>query len=215
VTVTSPTSLTVTAPAHAAGRVNIRVTADFGSSAIVSNDYYTFVAPPTVTQVSPSTGSIKGATVVTLTGTNFTKVTGVAFGTGAGTGLKVISATSLQVTTPSHVAGVVDVRVTTSGGLSAVTAADHYTYGPPPVVTKVSPMSGAAAGGTVVTITGTSLAGATAVTFGGTPGTHVTVVSATSLTVMSPAHAVGPVDIRVVTRFGKSAVVAADRYSYR
>ena len=58
------------------------------------------------------------------------------------------------------------VTVSTPGGTSATSAADEYTYIPAPTVTKVSPTSGPAAGGTTVTITGTNLTGASEVKFG-------------------------------------------------
>ena len=48
-----------------------------------------------------------------------------------------------------------------------------------PAVSGVSPTSGPVAGGTLVTITGTGFTGATAVDFGTTPATGLTVVSDT------------------------------------
>jgi hypothetical protein len=85
-----------------------------------------------------------------------------------------------------------------------------------PVVTKVAPIQGPAAGGTKVTIDGSEFLGSeeTAVAFGGVPATSVTVVSATKLTAYAPAHAAGIVDVTVSTPFGASAHVAADRYRY-
>jgi hypothetical protein len=56
---------------------------------------------------------------------------------------------------------------------------------PVPVITSFTPTTGAA--GTVVTISGTDLDGATAVTFNGTPAGPITNNTATSLTVSAPA----------------------------
>ena len=75
--------------------------------------------------------------------------------------------------------GTVDVTVTTPGGTSATSPADQFTYVAAPTVTGLSPTSGPAAGGTLVTITGTGFTGATAVDFGTTPATSFTVVSDT------------------------------------
>ena len=75
--------------------------------------------------------------------------------------------------------GTVDVTVTTPGGTSATSAADQFTYTAAPTVTGLSPTSGPAAGGTLVTITGTGFTGATAVDFGTTAATSFTVVSDT------------------------------------
>jgi hypothetical protein len=86
---------------------------------------------------------------------------------------------------------------------------------PPPAVTGVSPASGSTSGGTLVTITGTNLSGATAVSFGSVPGTGVTVNSATTVTATSPTEAAGPVDVTVTTAGGTSPVNApADQFTF-
>lgn len=73
-------------------------------------------------------------------------------------------------------------------------------------VTSVSPNSGAAAGGTAVTLMGTLLSGATSVTFGGEAATSVNVVNATTITAVTPAHAVGIVDVVVNTTAGPATL---------
>ncbi len=67
---------------------------------------------------------------------------------------------------------------------------------------SLSPSTGAAAGGTVVTVTGTGFVdGATSITIGGNPVAvaDVTVVSSTSLTFATPAHAAGAVTVTVTS----------------
>ncbi len=85
--------------------------------------------------------------------------------------------------------GTVDVTVTTPAGTSATSSADQFTYttAAAPTVTGLSPTTGPTAGGTLVTITGTGFTGATAVDFGTTPATNLTVVNDTSITADSPA----------------------------
>jgi hypothetical protein len=85
----------------------------------------------------------------------------------------------------------------------------------PPTVTRVSPKSGPATGGTAVTITGTNFSTPATVEFGGTSATEVTVNSATSITAVSPAGAVGPVDVVVTTAAGTSATSAKDHFKYK
>ncbi|GGZ71915.1 hypothetical protein GCM10010371_34510 [Streptomyces subrutilus] len=85
---------------------------------------------PTVTSVTPNSGPVAGGDLVTITGTDLTGST-VDFGGVPATGVT-CTATSCTVSTPAHAAGTVDVRVTTPGGTSPVTAADQYTYLPPP-----------------------------------------------------------------------------------
>ena len=46
-------------------------------------------------------------------------------------------------------------------------------------------------------------------------GAHLVVLSASKLTVRSPAHAAGKVDVRVRTFGGTSAKGAADHYTFR
>src|SRR5208337_5028734 len=102
-------------------------------------------------------------------------------------------------------AGTVDVTVTTPGGTSATSASDQFTYDPVPTVTGVTPAAGPVAGGTTVTVTGTGFTGATSVKFGTTAATSYTVVSATSITAVSPAGSAGTVDVTVTTPGGTSA----------
>ncbi len=81
--------------------------------------------PPVVTGISPTSGPAAGGTSVTVTGTHLTGGT-VAFGPSAATGVT-CGATSCTATSPAGT-GTVDVEVTTTGGTSAPTAADHFTY---------------------------------------------------------------------------------------
>jgi large repetitive protein len=82
-----------------------------------------------------------------------------------------------------------------------------------PTVTGMSPTTGPAVGGTLVTITGTSFTGATAVDFGLTAATDVTVVSNTTITADSPAGT-GLVGVSVTTPAGTSAPSEAALFTY-
>ena len=75
---------------------------------------------------------------------------------------------------------------------------------PAPTVTSVTPNNGPAGRGNTVTVSGTGFTGASAVHFGTTAGTTVTVISATSLTVTAPSGT-GTVDVTVTTPNGTSA----------
>jgi hypothetical protein len=83
-----------------------------------------------------------------------------------------------------------------------------------PAVSALTPASGPAAGGTLVKITGTNLAGATAVKFGSTPATLTKVISDTELSAVAPLGAVGTVDVTVTRPTGTSAANAAARFTY-
>jgi IPT/TIG domain len=193
--------------------VHVTVTTAGGTSATSTADQFTygFTPAPSVSAVSPSSGPI--GTTVFITGSGFLGSTAVDFGTvTAGLGFSVISDTLIQATSPSHALGLVDVKVVTPGGTSSTIAADHYTYtaSPTPVVTAVSPASGAA--GTVVYVTGSGLSAASAVAFGSASATFV-FYSDTLIQATSPAGS-GLVDVTVTTAGGTSATSTADKFTY-
>ena len=211
-TVVNATTITATAPPGTPGSADVRVTTPSGTSANTAADDYTYIATPTVTGLSPSSGATAGGTTVTITGTGFTGTTQVQFGGVNATGFTVVNATTITATAPAGT-GVVNVRVTAPGGTSANTGDDDYAYLDPPVVSSISPSTGPATGGTVVTITGSFLTGATGVTFGGVNATSFTVVNATTITATAPAGS-GVVSVQVTTADGTSANTAADDFTY-
>jgi IPT/TIG domain len=212
VSVKSATNVTAAAPAGS-GTVDVTVTTAGGASATSNNDKYTYVPPPTVMSISPSSGPTAGGTIVTITGTNFTSGSTVSFASTGATGVTVNGArTQITATAPAGT-GAVDVTVTTPGGTSATGAPDRYTYVRAPTVTGITPSTGPATGGTPVTITGTNLTSATAVNFGSKPGT-ITADGATTITATAPAGATGTVHVTVTTAGGTSATSAADQYTY-
>ncbi|MBT0770667.1 IPT/TIG domain-containing protein [Kineosporia sp. J2-2] len=210
----SATQITAVAPVRAAGQIDVTVTAIGGTSDAVTADQYTYVAPPTVTNVSPSSGPLAAGTSVTITGSGFTGASAVRFGATNAVGYTVNGATQITAVAPAGGAGTVDVTVTTVGGTSATSASDQYTYVAAPTVTAVSPVSGPTTAGTSVVITGTNLTGASAVRFGANPATSVTVNSATQITATAPAGGAGTVDVTVTTVGGTSATSSADQYTY-
>jgi hypothetical protein len=80
-----------------------------------------------------------------------------------------------------------------------------------PVVTSILPTSGPVAGGTVVTMTGTGLTGATGVTVGGAAATALTIASDTTLSFAAPAGLVGGA---VVVVTGPGGVSNATTFTY-
>ena len=212
--VSSATQITCFTPAHVAGTAEVVVTTAFGSNttAGTANDFV-YTTGPTITNLSVTSGTCNGATVLTITGTNFTSSgMTVKFGTVTAT-FNYTSSTSMTVVAPAQGAGVVDVSVTTPSGTSPNTTADDFTCTgtPVPVVTSISPSSGAA--GSTVVITGTGFTGATAVTFGGVTASF-TVNSATQITATVPAGTPsGQVDIRVTGPGGQSVNGTADNFT--
>lgn len=84
----------------------------------------------------------------------------------------------------------------------------------PPILTSINPTFGPTFGGNTITITGSSfISSNTTVYFGANPGTNVTVVSDTTITVTVPPGS-GTVDVTVVTPFGTTPIVPDDQYTY-
>jgi hypothetical protein len=172
------------------------------------------MARPVVTGLSVHVGPTTGGTAVNINGTGFTGVTTVAFG-GTNATFNFQSDTLIAATSPPHAVGMVDVLVTTPSGTSLPNPADQFQYmAPRPVVLSVNPNSGPAAGGTNVTVGGTSFTGATGVAFGLIAAPQFTVDSDTQIRTTSPAHQPGTVDILVTTPSGTSTPTAADRFTY-
>ena len=208
INVVNSTTVTCITPAHSVGAVDIIVTTGGGPSGAFSP--YTYITPPNITGISPSSGGTAGGTNVTITGTNFTGATSVTFGVSSATTINVVNSTTITCITPVRSAGAVGIIVTTGGGPSD--AFSPYTYISPPNITGISPSSGSTLGGTSVTITGTSFTGATLVTFGGLSATSLSVVNNTTITCITPTRSTGAVGIVVTTIYGKS--VAFSSYTY-
>ncbi len=170
-------------------------------------------ALPSVTAVSPSSGATAGGTSVTITGVSLGGATAVRFGSATAASFTVDSPTSITAISPAG-SGTVDVTVTTPSGTSPTGSGDRFTYRPAPTVGRLSAKGGPASGGATVTISGTELSGATSVEFGGVPAAQFTLVSATTITAVSPAHAAGTTDVRVTTGSGQSAISTKDRFKY-
>jgi hypothetical protein len=82
--------------------------------------------PPTVAQLLPPEGSVRGGTAVAILGSGFTWVSGVTFG-GVRARFKVVSSTEVTAVAPAGT-GTVAVHVTNPGGASAATTDDRFHY---------------------------------------------------------------------------------------
>jgi len=169
--------------------------------------------PPKVTHVAPHHGPASGGTSVAIIGSNFTGAIAVDFGSHAAKTFAVVSGRVIVAQSPAGT-GTVDVTVTTPSGLSATGTSDEFTYSARlPMVKALVPSHGKPAGGTVVTIIGNNLSGATAVDFGTNPATDVDVFSGHVITAESPAGS-GVVDVTVTTPLGTSNKNRKDEFTY-
>jgi uncharacterized protein (TIGR03382 family) len=197
VTLSNGTTISATTPPHAAGTVDVVVRNSDGQAATRSGGFTYNPAPaPTLVSVSPANGPASGNTDVTLIGSNFEPGALVSFGGVRATNVVRLSANVITATTPAHAAGPVEVTVLNLDGQSA-SKANGFTYEvpPPPVVGFANPNRGLSTGGTRVTLSGSNFNVGTQVTFDGVAATSVSFVNASTLSVLTPAHAAGAVDV--------------------
>jgi hypothetical protein len=142
---------------------------------------------PTVTSLAPNAGSTSGGNKIAVNGTGFTPGATVKFGTTASQSVTFVSSTRLTVVVPAHLAGVVNVTVTSSGSASTPSSRDLYAYGRP-TVGSFAPTAGIT--GSTVTITGTHFVPGTKAKFAGLASPSVTFVSTTEIKAVVPDGAV-------------------------
>ncbi|WP_338868383.1 IPT/TIG domain-containing protein [Myxococcus stipitatus] len=211
VEVASPSSLTATTPAHAAGVVAVTVTNPDGQGTTLPGAFtYEAAPPPVLSAVSPSVGPSRGGTTVTLRGSDFVTGATVRFGGVEASSVLVVSGASISAVSPAHEPGRVDVEVINPDRLRAVQAGGFsYEADGPPTVTSVSPNTGSTKGGTVITVRGANFTPNVRVTLGGAEATNVVVASATSLTATTPSRATpGAVEVVVLNPGGGSGRLA-------
>jgi hypothetical protein len=161
VVTTSPTTLTVKIPAHAGGPTDVTVTDYDGQFATLTNGF-NYTAAPLITSVLPAYVLKTGGDTITVTGSSFQPGSTVMLGgvLVAPANVTFVNSTTLQVVTPAHAAGTVDLTVTNTDGQPA-TAVGAVTFADPtPTITSVSPNVGPTSGGTAITVTGTNFTAA-------------------------------------------------------
>jgi hypothetical protein len=181
-----------------------KLTASFGCASATVDVIFTCPScDPFISNVDPNSGSTSGGDAVTLSGGNFTTfgpLSSVTFG-GARVSPDATPAmtnTKINVHTPPHVAGTVDVCVnfyndtfsfclrsafTYRGGSGGTCNTDGSIF-----ISSISPQTGPASGGTSVTINGggfPTTTGAAGVSFGGFAA-QVTSASATQIIATTP-----------------------------
>jgi hypothetical protein len=165
----------------------------------VSYTYYNV----TLTGVSPLSGPATGGTTITLTGTELDDATAVTVGGKTCTSLDKINSYTVECVTPSGTAGSTVAVAVTSHGLT-VTKNTAFTYDRNVTLTDVLPDFGPIAGGTEITLTGTELDDATAVTVGGKTCTSLDKVDPNTVKCITPSGEAGKVAV-AVTSYGITA----------
>jgi hypothetical protein len=129
VTVANSMTITATTSAHATGAVNVVVTNSDTQSGTLPNGY-TYASPnpaPTVTAITPVSGTTAGGTSVSITGTGFLAGAKVSLGGASATSVTVVNSATITATTATHAAGEVNVVVMNSD-MQSGTLLNGYTY---------------------------------------------------------------------------------------
>jgi hypothetical protein len=227
-TVSDDNDLTAIAPAGSLGStVDVTVFTQAGSSPAGPQDRFTYTSTPvpSVTGISPASGSQYGGTSVTIYGRGLTSVGSVTFGSSAAETFTVNSDYSITALSPPGPAtNAVHIVVATPAGSSSTSGADLFTYagGPvtaPPTVTAVSPNVAPASClcapnyYTYVWITGTGFAQVSGVKFSGSEALTYQVISDTLIQVATPYGGSGTYDLVVFNPAGPSAISGVDQYT--
>jgi predicted outer membrane repeat protein len=96
-------------------------------------------AAPSVTSVTPASGSTGGGDVVTIHGSGFTGATGASIGGSAVTNLVVVNDTTITGTTPTGSAGAAAVSVTGPGGTGSLPSGFTFVTPTPPAPNPPAP----------------------------------------------------------------------------
>lgn len=163
----------------------------------------------TVADVTPGEGPFYRGTEVTVTGECFAGATGVTIGGVLVPAAEFVSHTDTEIVfvTPANNVGVVDVTVhgaAECAGDETVPDGFEYLDVDAPVISDLSPDTGPETGGTTVVITGTGFTDASGVTFDGVAAATFVVDSDTQITVTTPVHAPGTVNVVVEHPAGDS-----------
>ncbi len=182
--------------------------ASIASSAISMNIAQAQNLPLQLTTTSLPVGTINASYSTTLTATGGTPPYSwhttagqlpPAVTLSAATG--VIAGTPSQAGTFSFTAQVTDSKAANaSAGLSL-----NVSTAAAPMITTVSPNTGATAGGTAVTVSGSGFQAGATVQFGNTPAVSAQVTNSTQIQVTTPTEAAGSVNVSVTNTDGQVA----------
>jgi hypothetical protein len=159
------------------------------SSGVITGGASVVITPtaPTLSAISPATGSNNITNTITITGTNFVATPVVKLGTTALTGVNFVSATNVTAVVPAGLAAGVYTLTVTNPDSQQATLANAYTSSlPAPTITTLAPNNRDNAITRTMTITGTNFVATPTVKLGSTTLASVTFVSTTQLTALVP-----------------------------
>lgn len=200
------------------GHFDLTATTPGGDVSILTTPIEITPPDPTVTLVSPNSGSDAGGTAVTITGTGFRAGARVVIGDtiyvdGQVGGAVVVNATTITLTTAAMVGGIHDVVVIDETGVEGRAAAAYQSLAVP-TLTTVFPPAGNTAGNTVLMLRGSNFAVGAIVRINSVQQATVNFVDSTRLTIATDAAAAGGPFMIEVENPGPSIAMLAGAYTF-
>ncbi|MDP6850256.1 MAG: IPT/TIG domain-containing protein [Planctomycetota bacterium] len=165
------------------------------------------VAPaPDITSLDMASGESEGGDTIHVLGSGFQDGALVMFGDTEAADVVFVDSTDLEVETPYHTVGSVDLWVHNPDG-QYDNEPSAFTFSALPSLDAVFPSAGQKTGDTLVEFSGTNFSDGILVYFGSSLAEGVTVASETSMSAFSPPGAPGQVDITLVNPSAEPIVV--------
>ena len=180
--------------------------------AIVLSNWGVLGWQPSIVSVTPAVGPLQGGATITIRGSGFDPSTSLTIDGAHAAVVAIPDSTTLLAITPPGNAGPANVVVASSGGAATVAGAYRYVGADAPTLSDIFPSAGPVGGGTVVTISGANLAGATSVTFDGAPAANFQVLGDAGIRATTPPGVEGAAVVTVATPSGTAFV--AKGFSY-
>jgi hypothetical protein len=190
-------------PSTSEDAVAVEISTNGGADFTTSSVYFTYASTPTVFSISPSAGPAdSGGTVITVAGANFVPSTSITceFGSSSlSSSARFVSSTTLTCPTPAGLPPAAhQIAVSFNSGSdfasTRLPAFSTFTTFTEPKVASVHPALGSAAGGTTVTVAGSSFeySPKLACVFDGINTAPATLLSPTSISCVVPPLSSNP-----------------------
>jgi len=193
------TSISVITPPNLIGEVVIDILTQYGE--VVSS--CTYIAPPWITSINPTSGIPSGGTTMNLYGYNLGNTTSIMFGDQTISNFTIVSDTQITLQSPacnnSYVVTIIPYPTSTS------TTNIQFTYIPLPYIAYINPSTGLCSGNELVHIYGDNLTNVTNIQCGEYDVCCATLIDNGHIDILTPANINGLSNIIVTTASGTSA----------
>jgi hypothetical protein len=212
-TTNTATKIVCVTSAGSTGPATISVTTPGGDDTD-TNGLFSYVNPPTITELADANGVViggpqVGGTPLIINGTDLEGVTAITVGGDPCTGITANTGTSVTCTLPAGTPGDQTISLTNPGGTNT---SFTYKYIATPTITSISPTEGPLNDGDPITITGTNLDGITSLKVDGLDCESISGNSSTEVTCAVPDGSAGAKTIALTNPGGTATKSSAYTY---